>query len=153
MIFDTLSRCETSETFSRRMLEAIEFLKKTDFSKLETGRHEVNDWMYFLVQRYETKNRMDAKFEAHRKYADIQFILSGHELMGCCDIADASELAPFNEEKDSGKYTANGPFEEFTVGPGQLTVFLPHDCHKPSYHPDDEAPCAIEKVVVKVLVK
>ena len=153
MILDTLSRCEASGLFAQRLLEGIGFLKNTDFSRLADGRHEVNDWMYFLIQRYETKNRIDAKFEAHRKYADIQYIRSGHELMGCCDLADTSELAPFSEEKDCGKYAANGVYEEFAVGPGQFAVFLPHDCHKPSYHPDDEAPCAVEKVVVKILIK
>ncbi len=153
MIFDTLSRCDIDPAIAQRLLEAIAFLKNTDFSQMETGRHEVNDWMYFLVQRYETKSRVDAKFEAHRKYADIQYLLSGHELMGYCDIDDARELSPFDEAKDSGKYIPNGPYEELSVGPGQFAVFLPRDCHKPSYHDESETPCAVEKIVVKVLVR
>lgn len=152
MVFDTLCR-EGSEVLVRRLLEALEFLRHTDFSHMEEGRHTVNDWMFFLIQDYETKRAADAKFEAHRKYADIQYLVSGHEWMSCCDIASAEALAPFSEEKDCGKYAASSSsVVEFPVEAGQFAIFLPQDCHKPSYHMDGEAPCSVKKVVVKVRI-
>ena len=152
MIFSALNRCCTVEAFIRRLQKGIDFLKHSDFSNMAAGRYELDEDMYFLVQQYTTKSCEQAKFEAHRRYADIQYIVSGQEWMDCCELADAVELTPFDELKDCGKYSAKGTVNSFRVRAGQFAVFLPQDCHKPSYHPDNEPASSVVKVVLKIRI-
>ena len=58
--------------------KAFTFLKNSDLSKLEIKRYDIDgDNLYAPVSEYLTKNEEDAKFEAHQKYIDIQYVVSG----------------------------------------------------------------------------
>ncbi len=45
------------------------------------GKYELEGGAYVSVQEYTTKARSEAKYEAHKKFIDIQLILSGRELI------------------------------------------------------------------------
>ena len=77
--------------FSPAMERALEYLKKTDFSKLEDGRYEIEgDRIYATVSRYQSKPWNECRPEAHRRYADVQYMAEGQELIGWCAFTPAS---------------------------------------------------------------
>lgn len=86
--------------------------------------------------------------EAHRKYLDIQYIVSGREVMGWADLSACRPAGEFSEEKDIGFYT--GPFEYISVKEGMCYVVFPEDVHMPGRHL--EVPNDFVKVVVKLKV-
>ena len=45
------------------------------------GKYDLENGAYVSVQEYTTKARSEAKYEAHKKFIDIQMILSGKELI------------------------------------------------------------------------
>ncbi|MCK7521454.1 MAG: YhcH/YjgK/YiaL family protein [Ignavibacteriales bacterium] len=65
-------------------------------------RHDIDgDKLYSPVSEYMTKNEEDAKYEAHRKYIDIQYVASGKELIGVAPVSQMGEiLTPYDETKD-----------------------------------------------------
>ena len=152
MIFEPIAQSALSDAFLQRYRFACSFLQQNDFSALAPGRYEVNDFLYYLIQRYTAKPRAEAAFEAHRRYADIQYLVSGTEAIGFCPVADLTPLTPFDTEKDFGKYADPAQYSEVILRGGEFGLFLPRDAHKPSYHPDGQPAAEVFKVVAKIRV-
>lgn len=57
-----------------------------------------------MVQGYETHDADPDKLEIHRKYVDIQLLLSGEESIVCRSVAGLKETVPYNAEKDIAFY-------------------------------------------------
>jgi len=83
MIIDSLENSSRYECLHPRFKAALEFLKRPDIEATPIGRLELDGALLFaLTQEYETKPIHDGKLEAHKKYIDIQFIVSGEEFIG-----------------------------------------------------------------------
>src|SRR5580704_4265576 len=83
MIFDKIENYAIYENISPLIKKAFEYLKQTDFSGMENGKYVVDgDDVFAILQEYDTKNDAHAKLEAHRKYIDVQYIISGEEFIG-----------------------------------------------------------------------
>lgn len=150
MIVTDLEHIEDQLRMTPGFRKAIDFLKRTDLPDLPDGRTEiVDDRVFALVQRYETLPPGTPKFEYHRKYIDIQVIVTGVEII-CWTFADRMEVTePFDEGKDIcfGKAAAWTPVR---LEAGQLAVFWPSDAHAPKQYAG--TPAAVMKIVVKVSV-
>lgn len=79
--------------------KAFDFLKNA--KKLEAGKYPIDgDKLFAIVQENVPKKPDEAKFEAHEKYIDIQYIISGKERIDFSPLEDMSVLTPYNPEKD-----------------------------------------------------
>lgn len=134
------------DKLNKRVVEGFEFLAKTDFSRLEDGRHVINDYMYVNVETYQTKE--DALFEAHRDYIDIQYIISGEEKIGVTKYSDCTENTPYDKERDIEFLNGEGEF--YPMKTGDYMILYPTDAHKPSISLNEKA--TVRKAVVKVRV-
>ena len=60
-----------------RVDKAIEYLRKIDVNEADAGnRVEVNDNFFYNIQSYETSYAEKCELESHRKYVDIQIIVT-----------------------------------------------------------------------------
>ena len=84
-------------------LEAgLEFLERANLAALPDGRHAIQgDEVYALVMRAPSKSPADARFESHRDYIDIQYLLSGDETMGVLPIEELAGRLPTIRPKTS----------------------------------------------------
>jgi YhcH/YjgK/YiaL family protein len=106
--------------------------------------------LYAPVSEYLTKNEEDVMFEAHQKYIDIQYVISGVELMGVAPIEQKKEvLVPYDPTKDVEFLTVTKG-TNFKATPGRFFMFFPSDAHRPGLK--DVENSQIRKVVVKVKV-
>ncbi len=154
MIVDYLSNAGLYHVLGARFAAAFDYLARTDFSSLANGRYDVQgDDVFAMVQSYDSRVLTPAsKWEAHRTYADIQYIVAGDEKMGYTQIGSLKVTDPYNAEKDCELYASqSGQTYDFVrVGKGMFTVFLPTDAHMPGVALDQ--PVKITKVVMKVRV-
>ena len=134
------------DKLNKKVVDGLEFLAKTDFSRLEDGRHVINDYMYVNVETYQTKE--DALFEAHRDYIDIQYIISGEEKIGVTKYSDCTENTPYDKERDIEFLNGEGEF--YPMKTGDYMILYPTDAHKPSISLNEKA--TVRKAVVKVRV-
>jgi YhcH/YjgK/YiaL family protein len=150
MIIDTLENAKLYEgCLNGRIRTALEYLVGKDFSTLPVGRHEIDGKRIFaLVQQYDTKAGQDGVWEAHRHYADVQFVATGIELLGYAPLGLLKTTQPYAEEKDCELLSGNGDF--FALKAGGFAVFFPQDAHMPCRAAG--APSPVRKVVVKVAV-
>lgn len=129
--------------------EAMEFLRETNFSKVADGKVEIDgERMFAFVQRYATKEVDEAKWEAHRKYVDVQYVADGAERMGYAALADELPVAKsYDEESDLVFYETAGDL--VTVEAGGFAVFWPWDVHAPGLVVVEGGSDDVLKVVVK----
>ena len=150
MILDIIANRGRCRGLGARIERALDYLANTDFAALQDGRQEIDgDEIYALLMSYETEPESARSFEAHRQYIDIQFILSGREII-CW--APLEELAPAGEYDDGRDiiFLGGDPRARLQLTPGSFAVFYPEDGHKPNCAWDGPGPA--RKVVVKVRV-
>ncbi len=126
--------------------KAAEFLNNNDLPELEKGRYEIDgDNVYALVQEYQSKGTEQARLEAHQRYIDIQFCISGDEVIGYKNTEECN-LAPegYNSEKDIAFYTDKPDFW-LPVAADNFAVFFPEDAHAPM-----AGTGTIRKIVLKI---
>lgn len=126
-----------------------DFIEKNDLSKLECGRYDIlDDEVYLSVQEYETKVKDSAKAESHKKYIDIQMVLSGEELIGYTDISKSSQYTFYDEHKDIQFLNAEVDF--LNANSSNFFVFFPQDVHMPSMSVVE--PAMVKKAVFKIKI-
>lgn len=153
MIVDKIENSDKYNQLQPGIVKAFDYLRKTDFSKVENGRYELDgDKLVAIVMRYKTKLDEVAIWESHRKYIDVQFMADGTERFGYVNLSSAPPVkTPFNEEKDVIFYEPGTEMHE--VSKGTFMIFYPDDIHAPSLAcGNPPQPADVVKVVVKVAV-
>ncbi len=150
MILDTLANWRLYEGLSE-LRHAFEFLGKGGFDQ-GASRIEIDGSRLFaLPQTYTPKALAEGRFEAHRRYADIQYVISGAEMMGYAPLEALAVETPYDGEKDIEFYHKPEAFSRLVVAGGSFAVFYPQDGHMPGIRIGD-ADGAVQKVVMKVLL-
>lgn len=131
--------------------KAFLFLRDHDLSSLELKKYEIDGTdLYAPLSEYMSKNEEDARYEAHRKYIDIQYVVSGKELIGIAPISQQKDiLEPYSEEKDIMFMTVNQG-TNYKALPDRFFIFFPGDLHRPGLKDGENSP--VRKMVVKVKV-
>jgi YhcH/YjgK/YiaL family protein len=146
MILDHLDNAKRYAAVNPWFAKAFEFLRRKDLGALSPGRHEVDgDRLYVVVVKADGTGRQKAALEAHRKYIDIQFLVSGTDEMGWRPLGECAGSKGFDAAKDLEFFT-DAPAAWCAVRPGDFAVFFPSDAHAPG---GGTGP--VHKVVVKVL--
>jgi biofilm protein TabA len=152
MILDRLEHAPLYSGLGPHLAAALKYLAQTDFAPLPDGRYELDgDRLYAIVQRYRTKPVAEARWEAHRRYVDVQHVVAGVERMGWTALRDGWKAAvPYDPAKDVLFFDAQGQF--FDVPAGHFVIFAPRDVHAPGLQADGDIDDVL-KVVVKCRVE
>ncbi len=146
MILDSMTNAHIYAAMHPRIARGLEFLRKTDLAALPPGRHEIDgDRVYAMVSEYCTKPVEAGRWEAHRRYLDLQFLQRGRERVGRAPL-ERFEAGPYDETKDVAFLSGSGEF--VTLGAGDFLIVWPHEAHMPQIAAD--APAPVKKIVVKI---
>ena len=147
MIVDKLSNAEQYYRLDSRIEQAFEYIKNIDLTQIQTGKYQIDgDRIFGVVSEYKTKDLEEGLWEAHKKYIDIQYIISGKEKMGYCCIDDMKIAVEYNEEKDVLFMDGQGDF--LTINEGSFALFTANDAHMPSIKVDNAQ--SVKKLLVKI---
>ena len=80
MIKDNLKYANLYYGISEGLKQGFEWLKHNSLENMSDGKYNISENIYANIQSYETKD--NALYEAHRKYIDIQYMISGEEFIG-----------------------------------------------------------------------
>ena len=150
MILDVLENAGLYRDLPRPIAAALEFLRTADLAGLPIGKTVIDGQRLFaLTQEYTPKPAAVLKFEAHRRYWDVQYVVSGVERMGWNTLARMTVSEPHDAERDVAFFRGEGDF--FRVPAGAFAIFGPSDVHMPGVAEDSGAAGTIvRKVVLKV---
>ena len=97
------------------------------------------------------KDIADIKWEAHRNFNDLQYIIRGKVKMGVASVDDpqAVMIVPYTSANDITHFTNEyGQYDD--ADPGTFFIFSPLEMHRPAIRVDGNK--VVKKVVVKVRV-
>ena len=148
MIYDSLKHLDSYRGIHPGVLRGLELLRDTDFSQMADGRYEVDgENLFYMLQSYTSSPANDTP-EAHKKYIDIQFLISGQEKIAVGPLEEMTEQVEARREGDIWFY--RGPLSEVLVSGDKFAALWPGDAHAPGIAVGEPTPC--RKCVVKVKV-
>lgn len=148
MIVDRIENKNLYVNFSLEIRAALNYLEETDLPALAPGRYDIDgDKVFALVQEYESIPVEQGKWECHRKYADIQFIVEGTEQIGYASVQDMKVVTVYNPDKDISFLTGKGDY--VTLNKGFFGIYFPNDAHQPKIAPGNVTG-KVKKVVIKI---
>ena len=114
------------------------------------GKYEVDgEDLFYVVDEYETKPIDEGRLEIHRKYLDIQCVVSGAECIGVAPMEGLVEETPYDGEKDLAFYRAEPAMSRLHLAQGMFAIFWPNEPHMPGRR-IGSTPEKVKKIVVKV---
>ena len=152
-IFGTVATLE-AQACNKKYGKVFEFIKSHDLASEFAGMNPgdkktvvIDENVKAIFQVYKTKVHALAKLEGHRKFADVQYIYEGQEIIGCSDLKNIIEEPEYNEEKDIYFTHATKQLSQVVVSAGEAAILEPQDLH---------APCMMvgeQKVAKKIVFK
>jgi biofilm protein TabA len=151
MIYDSIKELSR---YDIPMLEEIKaFLKKQDPLSLNGTEIEINGRELFVRPGdYKTRLPEEGRFEAHKVYMDLQYVILGAEIM---QFAPADALTPATEYDTKGDvvfFTAEKDITDVVVRAGEFVVYFPGEAHRPMCQ-RGLGPEAVKKLVFKIKIK
>ena len=125
MIYDNIKNIGLYKGISAALDVALDYIAAAKLP-LENGTTLLEHGVKAIVSSYVTKEVNPKGYEAHLKYADVQFLLAGEEVMRCC------------------------PLEYLTPSTEYFAVVFPDDAHIPQLAAG--TPAEVKKIVMKVPV-
>ena len=149
MILDRLENAGQYRALGPGLAKGLAFLAETGFCGREDGRIAIEgDDLYAILMSYKTRPSEEGRWEAHRKYLDIQCVLAGAERIGWANLGELEPDGEYDPDKDALFLHGVGSF--FAAKAGTFAVFGPQDAHMPGLALGP--PALVRKVVVKVKV-
>ncbi len=146
MIVDRLENAARYFALNPGFEAAFRFLAEADLSSLPVGSTELDSPRLRVdMLQAPAKTRDKIKLEVHRRFIDIQFLISGQEQFGWKLTSECTQPeADYDPVKDRILYT-DEPEAWFPLLPGMFAIFFPEDAHGPMLGEGE-----LRKAVVKV---
>lgn len=131
---------------------AFEYLRGFEAGTVTDGEHPIrSDEVFARVQTYETSPATGRRFEAHRRYADVQFVAAGSERILYAPTGALSLDVPYDAAPDVAFFADPSTSSSLLLRVGDFAIFFPEDAHKPGCMAGGRH--AVRKVVVKVRIE
>lgn len=152
MIKNSLKYTKYYYNLSEKIKAGLQYLENNDLNTLENGRYDIigND-VYINIQDYNTKPENQGKWEAHREYIDIQYIIKGEEKIGIGEIQDFETTEAYSKDKDVEFLKTNTEVHFVTLKENDFVILYPQDVHMPQIYTSIESGY-VKKAVVKVKI-
>lgn len=148
MIIDTLANADKYAGLGERFQAAFKWLRESDLAGLEKGKHSIEgDRIFAIVNEYDTIPAEGEQMESHRKHIDVQYIVSGEELVGH-DMLRGQQVSRPYDDNDDFMLWADRPSFYTRLTPGDFAIFWPTDLHMPNLISGKSV--KVRKIVIKI---
>jgi YhcH/YjgK/YiaL family protein len=149
VIFDRYGALSRYAALGANFETAIRFLSGRTPDSFSPGKMAIDGENVYASVREADLTGRQMRWEAHRRYADIQVLLDGGEDIYCAPEGELEPSVPYDGGRDVEFYQS-APGVRFRLKPGDFLIFFPGEPHAPDC-PGEGAGFS-RKLVVKVLV-
>ena len=136
--------------FGGSFAKAFEFVEKLSQAAADKDYPLRGNEIIAKISSYETKPDAVAVLEAHRKFVDLQLVLSGKELLAWLPLEGLPVKSPYDPGRDVEFLShPDKPFARIPLYPGSFALFFPQDAHAGMITLGKQ-PELVKKVVVKI---
>ncbi len=147
MIFDRLEIQNRYASVGANIAAGLAFLQRRNFIMETVHRIDLDgDALYVLIQEFDSKPAEQGVWEAHRRYIDIHYLVSGRERILYAPLSRMT-IGDYVPEKDFLPLTGAGMALDLV--PGDFAIFFPGEPHMPGLAAEQAG--VVKKVVVKIL--
>ncbi len=148
MILDDLEMCRRYLPVHPGFAAGFTALQNPELIARAPGIYELDGQrLKLIIGRDDGRGREGVQLEAHRRYIDIQLVVSGNEEMGWRPIASCQRVTKAYSEEGDATLFGDAIETWCRVPPGMFTIFFPEDAHAPL-----AGAGKLHKMVVKVAV-
>ncbi len=108
------------------------------------------DNIFINLATYTNKNVKDCLFESHKKYLDIQYVITGGELIDVCETDDLKATDDRLDTDDIAFYENTDVFSTAYLREGDFVILFPGEAHRPCVAPDGKG-IKTKKAVAKII--
>lgn len=151
MIIDDIKNLDKYPQFVNMALLISEFIERVGKEGISEGKYELlGEKLFAIVQKYETRDKIEARMESHKRYADLQYMYRGKELI-FYDMADELEVEEeYSSEKDIVFYKCSPDKGGICLKEGMFGYYEPQDAHMPCIAASNKS--LVTKIVFKILI-
>jgi biofilm protein TabA len=129
--------------------KSFEFMKNNDLEKMAPGKYPIDGENAFAsITEIVDKPFEKTAWESHKKYIDLQYIISGSEKIGVAPTANAKVINSYNADRDLASYKIDDAVYD-VASPKVFYLFFPENAHRPNIKVNDEK---VKKLVIKIKV-
>ena len=150
MVLDSIENAARYMHLGKGIANALQHIQNNDLSNVPPGRYEIDrDKLVMIVFEFEGTNTDESKLEGHRRYIDLQYWVSGSELMGHEILNSQPLLVDYNETTDCAFYNCLASYSRLL--PGMFVIYYPTDLHTAVIDPLAQG--IVKKIVFKIMVE
>lgn len=116
---------------------------------LAEGRYELENGIYVNIESYSTCSYEEKKYEIHRKYIDLQYIISGEECIYTSCSKVANDLSNYDIQKDIEFLDVEVEADAHVLKSGESLIIMPGIAHKPCIRSEEKSDL-VKKAVFKI---
>ena len=143
--------CELNEQLKilkDQYYDVYRYISQNDLSILPLGRHELANGIYVNIDEYITKSRRELRFEAHKKFTDIQYMIYGQELITTAAPQKLELLEQYDCKKDIEFYKNSTEGLDHYLIKDSFLIISPGIAHMPCICVDEQI--RVRKAVFKI---
>lgn len=127
--------------------QAFAFLQYSDLAGLKPGKYVINgDKVFATITEGPAKRTDTTKWESHRNYQDIHYVIKGKEKIGITPVSSLTVTDAYEPERDIVFYKGDGKY--YTADTDDYFIFFPQDAHRPNLKIED---CGmVKRIVIKI---
>lgn len=110
------------------------------------------DNIFVNLATYTNKNVDECLFESHKKYIDIQYVITGGELIDVCEADNLKATDDRLDTDDIAFYENTDVFSTAYLGGGDFVILFPGEAHRPCVAPDGKG-IKTKKAVAKIICR
>lgn len=156
MIYDTIDRALPVAQLHPRFATALAWLRERA-ATAEKGRNELDgDDVFVNIDEYDAHPFDPGKFELHRLYVDIQYVISGEEEIFVGDPSGMRTRVAYDGAKDVAWFVREGDagLHRVVMRPGSFLLLWPDvEAHQPGVVTAGAvSPVRVRKAIAKIRI-
>lgn len=150
MIFGNINHGKTYSNIDADLKRCFEYAKENRLVDFEKGTHIIDgDDIFVNIVEYDTCEKEERFWEAHKKYIDVHLMLNGCERI---DLNFIENLEQKTYEKENDFLPLKGDNNGYVeLRDGDFLICYPEDAHMTAIKVNEKEP--IKKAIFKVIVR
>ncbi len=148
MIYDKLNNINKYNVISEKVSDFLLGLTP----EIAAGRYVIDENTYVNIDVYNSKDFNNCKLEAHKKYIDIQMLITGNERLDYINTDGLKVSEEYDENRDIMFFeTPDIPLNSVQLTPYNFALIYPHEAHMPQINYNNKTH-SVKKAVVKIKI-
>ena len=109
----------------------FDFINHKLTKNIKDGKYNLDFGIYAVVQKSQPKAKKEQLLETHKKYIDLQYIISGRDKIGWKFFDKSFIVETKYNKKNDITFFSTKPDIFITLKKGDFVIFFPEDAHAP----------------------